>query len=307
MSKPKLLIADSGLDRLWLMRMLNQFFDCEIYDPNQRYDQSTVVMADNRFGETANYQTIKQRGYRMVLPYLMDSNVNDSCEIVNGDLTLRARDWMWIQESQQFRERNYHVPQTRARPDRFFLLLMHLRRDHREKLHSAVTHYLDCSLHSYVGRGIRLPGDTFEGAFDDRLYVPDWYSRTCFSLVSESYVTPELFISEKIFKPLAHQHAVVVYGTPGTLEYVRGAGFETFRHRIDESYDLELHPDMRLQKIMAVLEDLHSEFIQTGTVFQDPRTHEILAHNHARFFDQTEIESRFETQVVNPIREWAES
>jgi hypothetical protein len=313
MKKIKLLIADSGLAQPWLLPLWQEFFDVELYNHNQTYSPDSTVITDNRFGEVIRYQAIKQHNYRIILPYLMDSNVNDSCATVNGELVLRARDWMWIQESARWQYSNYQIPRAPSVPDKFFLLLMNLKRGHRDDLLHAVGNYLDSSMYSYVERGITLPGDTFVpsphsmGNANDRLYVPDWYAQTCFSLVSETFVNTDLFISEKIFKPLAYHHAMIVYGTAGTLEYIRNLGFETFGHRIDESYDKETDSQDRLNKVLVALEDLYVEFKETGTIFQDSRTKEILAHNHALFFDQTRVHELFQQQVVRPITEFVES
>jgi hypothetical protein len=318
MQKIKLLIADSNLASPWLASVWQEFFDIETYDHNTEYAAGSIVITDNRFGETERYRQIKQHNYRIILPYLMDSNVNHTCETVNGELVLRARDWMWIQESTQWRYWDYHVPREPSVPHKFFLSLMNLRRDSRDRLLAQVTPYLDSSLYSYVEKGIYLPGDIFvtnpfsAGTANDRLYVPDWYAQTCFSLVSETSVKNELFISEKIFKPLAHNHPLIVYGCPGTLEYIRSRGFETFGHRIDESYDSVPNDrrdisTARLDKILLVLEDLYEEFTHTGTVFQDARTQEILQHNQTLFFDQARVRDMFQQQVVTPIMEFVES
>jgi hypothetical protein len=248
----------------------------------------------------------------------MDSDVHASCETVDGEFVLRARDWVWIQESTHWHYLNYCRPPVPRTPDKFFLLLMNLKRHNRDQLFQAVDRYLESSAYSYIGRGITLPGDEFvasefhNGTANDRLYVPEWYNQTCFSLVSETLVKTDLFISEKIFKPLAYHHPLIVYGTPGTLGYIRSRGFETFGHRIDESYDSisnvgHQNPSHRLAQIVTVLEDLYTEFTQTGTVFQDARTQEILAHNHALFFDRARVHGMFRDQVVQPIMEFVES
>jgi hypothetical protein len=243
----------------------------------------------------------------------MDSNVNKPCEIINNKLVLRARDWVWIQESLQWRYFNYHQPREPATPSRFFLLLMNLIRAHRDQLKKCVAPYLDSSLHSYVQRGVFLDGDEFvagrlnAGTANDRFYCAEWYAQTCFSLVAETKIQHELFVSEKIFKPLAYHHAMIVLGTPGTLQYIRNLGFETFAHCVDESYDRVLDYSARLQKILELLKDLYEEFVQTGTLFQDAQTQAVLAHNHARFFDLSQIQTRFETQVAEPILEFIES
>lgn len=318
MSNIKLLIADSNLIKPWLLPMWAQSFDVEPYDHNREYPAGSIVVTDNRFGEVARYQKIKQRNYRIILPYLMDSNVNDVCETVNGELILRSRDWMWIQESAQYRYLNYHRQREPSVPSKFFLLLMNLRRANRDLLFDKVQPYVHSSLYSYVERGILLPGDEFvassfnQGNANDRFYQPNWYAETCFSLVSESFVKPELFISEKILKPLAYQHPMIVYGTPGSLAYIRDLGFETFGHCIDESYDTvpndnATRADSRLTKILSVLSDLYREFCHSGSVFQDTVTKQILAHNHARFFDQALVFGLFQQQVAVPIQEFVES
>jgi hypothetical protein len=313
MSKPKILIADSNLIKPWFMPLWQEYFDVGIYDHDQTYDEHSIVVTDKRFGEKERYQQIQQHNYRIILPYLMDSDIDDTCETVNGEFVLRARDWMWIQESLQWHHSNYHAPRAPAEPSRFFLLLMNLKRHNRDALFQAVGPYLESSTYSYVERGIILPDDVFVlnqwnlGTANDRLYVPNWYAQTCFSLVSESFDKPRLFISEKIFKPLAYHHPMIVYGTPGSLAYIRSLGFETFGHRIDESYDNEIIATNRLDRILTVLDDLHVEFTQTGAVFQDTRTQEILAHNHALFFDQARVHNMFREQIVRPIMEFLES
>ena len=52
---------------------------------------------------------------------------------------------------------------------------------------------------------------------------------------------------------------------------------------------------------------MYVEFKETGMVFQDSRTKEILAHNHAMFFNQARVRELFQQQVVQPITEFVES
>jgi hypothetical protein len=129
--------------------------------------------------------------------------------------------------------------------------------------------------------------------------------------VAETHVSnakyPGLYVSEKSCKPLAHAHAFVTYGPAGILKYWQHLGFETFSHRINESYDNELNPDKKLQMIMAVLEDLYSECTSTGQVFQDAKTQAILSHSQNLFFNRERIEKLFEQQIVDPIMEFLES
>ena len=282
MSKPKIYCADSNLVQPWFQPLWQEWFDVAVYDENTEYASGSIVITDNRFGSKHGYQQIKQHDYRIILSHLMDSHVYNKCEVIQQELKLCAQDWMWIQESLQYRYLNYHVPREPETPSRFFLLLMNLKRQSRDDLIAAVAPFLESSLYSYVERGIVLPDDIIvrvpwnSGNANDRLYVPNWYSQTCFSLVSETYVHPRLFVSEKIFKTLAYQHPMVVYGTPGSLSYIRKLGFETFGHQIDESYDTVTEKQIRLQKIVEVLDNLHNQFVTEGAVFQDQKTKQIL-------------------------------
>ena len=74
--------------------------------------------------------------------------------------------------------------------------LMNIKKYNRELLFNSVTEYLDDSLYSYVEKGIFLSGDKFllhpehngTANVNQCLYVPEWYTQTSFSLVSETMV-----------------------------------------------------------------------------------------------------------------------
>ena len=61
--------------------------------------------------------------------------------------------------------------------------------------------------------------------------------------------TDGVFISEKIYKPIAHRHPFVVAGVPKTLKYLRRAGYQTFAGIIDESYDDIKDDNFRLEAL----------------------------------------------------------
>ena len=49
----------------------------------------------------------------------------------------------------------------------------------------------------------------------------------------------EVFMTEKIWKPIMAQHVFVVHGNHLYLQKLREMGFKTFGNYFDESYDLE--------------------------------------------------------------------
>lgn len=79
------------------------------------------------------------------------------------------------------------------------------------------------------------------------------YRNTYFSVVTETNFfykqEPALFLTEKIFKPIAHKHPYIVLGRPKTLSLMRDLGYKTFAGLIDESYDNEEDDLLRLLKI----------------------------------------------------------
>jgi hypothetical protein len=65
-----------------------------------------------------------------------------------------------------------------------------------------------------------------------------------------------VFLSEKIYKPLAYRHPFLLVGYPGTLEYLKKLGYRTFHPHINEHYD-SIQDDLeRMDAIVAEVERL---------------------------------------------------
>ena len=62
-----------------------------------------------------------------------------------------------------------------------------------------------------------------------------------------------LHLTEKTLRPIACGKPFMLAATPGSLQYLRDYGFETFDGLIDESYDTILDPVQRLQAIVNEL------------------------------------------------------
>ena len=90
----------------------------------------------------------------------------------------------------------------------------------------------------------------------------EWYSETYINLVTETSFGPNLFLSEKIFKPLSNLQPFIVLGDYGTLEELRRLGFKTFEPFIDESYDNEIDPYKRMEKIEIEIAKLQNKTIE---------------------------------------------
>ena len=90
-------------------------------------------------------------------------------------------------------------------------------------------------------------------------FLEETYLRTWVSLITETLYQDQLssvFVSEKIFKPILALHPFIIVGQPYTLREFKKIGFKTFDKWWDESYDTEIHPIKRMEKICNILLDL---------------------------------------------------
>jgi hypothetical protein len=83
------------------------------------------------------------------------------------------------------------------------------------------------------------------------------YRATSFSIVCEThFINDILFVSEKVWKPIANGHSFVIVGTPATLAYLRSLGFQTFTPIINEYYDALIDDGERMRALFAVIDHL---------------------------------------------------
>lgn len=66
------------------------------------------------------------------------------------------------------------------------------------------------------------------------------------------------FITEKLYKPIACKKPFIVFGPQYMLEDLRALGYKTFSGFINESYDIEEDPKLRLAMIVAEIERILS-------------------------------------------------
>jgi hypothetical protein len=99
-------------------------------------------------------------------------------------------------------------------------------------------------------------------SFGVRNNKKEWYSNSYFHLVTETFFGDNVFLSEKIFKPMSNLQPFLVFGDYLTLAELRKLGFKTFEPFIDESYDLEKDPKKRmllLEKELLKLKNMSIE------------------------------------------------
>jgi hypothetical protein len=289
----------------WMLGRWLRAFDVVTFDPTACYDPITTVVWVDYLDRRDWYQPLVNQGLRLIKHYHWDSYEDEHTQVIDGCLHLRPHHYPWIHEHSMYTHLGYEQQVQPRNPDRFFLLLMHLRRDIRDQLLAAVDPWLTDSLYSYVGRGVHIAGDSANnGPNWQRYFNPAWYSATNFSLVAETTNVDRLFVSEKSFKPLAFQHPMIIYGTPGTLGYLHSLGFETFDHCIDESYDAVTDPIKRQQAVVTVMADLYNSHRHGQQLFADPESRAKIQHNFQLFYDTQRVDQLWQTELINPVREF---
>jgi hypothetical protein len=105
------------------------------------------------------------------------------------------------------------------------------------------------------------------------------YRDTCLSIVTETHFEHDrLFMSEKLWKPIANRHPFIVVGTPGTLAYLHSLGFQTFMPMVDERYDSLVDNEQRMGALFSVIDALGAlDDERRIAMLEQMKT--ILAHN----------------------------
>ena len=137
---------------------------------------------------------------------------------------------------------------------------------------------------------------------DQDIYELPYIDTVC-SIVSETNDNDhDVFMTEKIWKPILAQHIFIVHGNYLYLQKLREMGFKTFNNYFDESYDLERDPDKRIDKIVSLCKSLkdNSKELQHGhRKWQDLylRSKALRQHNYDVFWSD-DYYQRAVTQTV---------
>jgi hypothetical protein len=290
------------LEPLW-----DTYFTREPIDFDKTYDPESHIIVNHLKKDDDWYKTYLDRGFRLIADNLWDNHTQTASTIDKNILTLRAPNWAWFNEALNYIALGYDKLIFHPAPVKFFLMLMRLKRPHRDQLLARTQPFLADSLHSYTSQGIMMTNDVvIDGDVEQRYINPDWYQSTEFSLVAESNLTSPTFMSEKTFKPIAFNHPFIVWGSPGTLAYLHKSGFETFDHVIDETYDTIVDNSQRLDNIITVIDKLFLDFKNEKVLFADEITKQKLEHNRAHFYNQELLVKMFTQEAIEPILEFIE-
>jgi hypothetical protein len=294
--------------------VIGKYFDIEIFDQHKSYDPSVHIPVVTYMQQHTNtwYRPLVDRGHKLIVDHLWDSDVDTLSQVVDGALVLRNPNWMWYNAHYEYCLYGHNNYQSERNWQHPFLLLMNMPRWHRDLIIERLADVLPQSLYSYKYQNKFIDNDVFDGDLRPWRchYHPDWYNTTCFSVVAESYMRssnwalhPESYkteVSEKIFKPIIFRQPFVVYGSVDSLKYLHNQGFQTFPEWFDESYDDIVDDQHRFDAVTAVVIDAVNCYNNNEFVV-DSALEEKLTYNHNRFFDTQLVASKFQNEIVHDI------
>ena len=309
MTRLKLLINrddKTSFRQALLQRLVEPHFDIVTWQEGVNYSRNDHVLVVNALKDVNSsywYRPYLNDSYKIVLDNLYESSqmMHKFPDPVENCFVLQNQNWFWYSESgmNKVEWRNYRPAKTYQK---LALLPMRQRRQHRDALLVHLAEILDQLIWSYTSHGRTLPNDNVIDSVNfQRHFNPEWYNNTYFSIVAETLVdAPEIFVTEKTFKPIAFYHPFVAMAQAGHLKYLRDMGFETFDNLFDESYDNINNYTERLTALVTAVKNF-------DPVPYDLLTLQKLEHNHNRFYDQSLTDSRVINEIINPIIAYAES
>jgi hypothetical protein len=114
--------------------------------------------------------------------------------------------------------------------------------------------------HTGLALGHQMPfvkNELFNNLWGEIYIQAEPYIDTYFSVVTETVCDyPYSLRSEKIYKPIAMGHPWIVAANCGFYRDIRNQGFQTYNNLIDESFDSIHNNQDRLDRIVAVVQDL---------------------------------------------------
>jgi len=277
---------------------------------------NNILWKNNEYWQEFNRRLIllKNKGFSFIIaqPWESEENMKDK-KIYNEYLENTKNfvwsggvNWFWFLMYQKHKDKKYNFNHTNKKYD--FLYLNKQSRTHRKKLFDALQKesLLDNSLISFLDPPYNIKLDNaYELPWvdssnyprygnDQDIYEPQ-FNDCAFNLVSETNDNNnDVFITEKLWKPIIAQQIFVVHGNFGYLKKLREMGFRTFDSVFDESYDQETDPDKRIEKIVSLCQHLRT--VDKSKMYRE--TESIRQHNRDRFYDSAALASAVNETVL---------
>jgi hypothetical protein len=182
--------------------------------------------------------------------------------------------------------------------DSYFSFLMKLSSYNDDPMLADTDYYnsllpIELDTHNVVDKHNFTSTDTFK----KELFID-----SCINLVTEtSFINNELFLSEKILKPILGYQPFIVFGPYGYLKQLKTYGFKTFSEFWDEGYDDIEDPRKRIKVLIKLVRDLNQLSIKDmNDLYQ--KTKDVCIYNRNLFY---KLEMDTLKEILNNIEnEW---
>ena len=122
------------------------------------------------------------------------------------------------------------------------------------------------------------------------------YNDTVCSIVSETNDNDtDVFMTEKIWKPIIAQQVFVVHGNHLYLQKLRELGFKTFGSYFNESYDLERDRDKKIDSIVSLCK--HLKTVDWQDIYR--QTTALRQHNYDTFFNKEKLNEEVNKTLIS--------
>ena len=217
--------------------------------------------------------------------------------------------WFWFFMYDKHKGKTFNFDHSAKKYD--FLYLNKMPREHRVKLfnrlkekgilaNSLYTNWPDKKLPTEY----ELPWaqDYPQYGMDQDIYEKPYNDTAC-SIVSETNDNDwEVFMTEKIWKPIIAQQMFLVHGNYLYLQKLREMGFKTFNNYFEEAYDLDRDKDVRIETIVDVCDRLRDAPWQDMYL----QSQALRKYNHDHFFNPEKLSLEI-NKTVGLFLEFADS
>ena len=217
--------------------------------------------------------------------------------------------WFWSHMYHKHKGKTFNFDHGGKKYD--FLYLNKGHREHRVALFRklSTTRVLQKSLYSFwpdrkLSKEYELPWAQEYPMYgmDQDIYEKP-YNDTAYNIISESNDNDtDVFMTEKIWKPIIAQQLFLVHGNYLYLQKLREMGFKTFGYYFDESYDIEKDPNKRIDAICKACEDLMNKNWKDLYL----QTIKLRKHNYDVFFNKEKLSEQV-NKTINLFLEFADS
>ena len=287
--------VDTKLDKL--------FWD-PVYKRNRPWPRSSFADGPPDY----IYDSYKPEDYPLFVLH-SEENSNDIQNLINW--TYKPIHWFsHAYLCSEFYFRHYKklliISDYKARPIRHnWISANRLLRQHRVDLLEKIDISKGCySLMSPDPNGQIYTGSIPTNSFDEHnnssaeidLVGLNAWNTSFLHIVTETVWQDKIHFTEKIFKPIVLHQPFIVVQAPGSLEYLKSYGFQTFDKWWDESYDNIVDPTQRLNHIANIINDIGNKDTKELEVLRKEMA-EVLEYNFNHFYEN------IPAIVLNELRE----